>query len=207
MLDDRRRTILEMPFKTLAGDERTLLRMPNGIWIGINLSTIESIPFLKTFCSERWSSVGEIRELTSVNPMTLKLVDFVKSSGRDLHDTPITRFHLKDKIAVSTLFRDLDFLNIPYLTASPVKPDIISTCRMIRRGSTKAVDILVHAFQTDLVTYHRLEDQQKAAVFEAVHHMFSHPRNFCQNQQDAMRSTIEDKLYFTFKQKNCIFKQ
>ena len=103
VLDERRRAILEMPFQTFDGDERTLLRMADGIWIGINVSTIESVPFLKTFCSERWKSASEMPELSSVDPMTLKLVDFVMSSGRDLLTTPITRFHLKDKIAVSTL--------------------------------------------------------------------------------------------------------
>ena len=37
------------PFVVPYGDERTLLRMANNIWIGVNLSTIRKVPFLEAF--------------------------------------------------------------------------------------------------------------------------------------------------------------
>ena len=45
-------TYATMPFVLTGGDERTLLRMEDNIWIGVNL--------LEAFCSDRWISGEEI---------------------------------------------------------------------------------------------------------------------------------------------------
>ena len=99
-----------MPFVVPEGDERTLLRMEDNIWIGVNLSTIQKVPFLEAFCSERWISGNEIPVVTSLSPGVLRLVDFVLSSGKDFFSTPLTRLPLeKFMTTAADLEEKLDF--------------------------------------------------------------------------------------------------
>ena len=108
-----------MPFVVPYGDERTLLRMADNIWVGVNLSTIRKVPFLEAFCSERWMSSDEIPVLSSVSPGNLRLVDFVLSSGKDFLTKPLSCLPLADFLtSTSSLEEALDFLNIAFRGAA-----------------------------------------------------------------------------------------
>ena len=108
-----------MPFVVPYGDERTLLRMADNIWIGVNLSTIRKVPFLEAFCSEKWMSSDEIPVLSSVSPGNLRLVDFVLSSGKDFLTQPLSCLPLADFLtSTSSLEEALDFLNIAFRGAA-----------------------------------------------------------------------------------------
>ena len=126
-----------MPFVVPYGDERTLLRMADNIWVGVNLSTIRKVPFLEAFCSERWMSSDEIPVLSSVSPENLRLVDFVLSSGKDFLSKPLSCLPLADFLtSTSSLEEALDFLNIAFKKVNLESFDIMATCRKIRKGST-----------------------------------------------------------------------
>ena len=190
-----------MPFVVPEGDERTLLRMEDNIWIGVNVSTIRKVPFLEAFCSERWISGNEIPVVTSVSPGTLRLIDFVLSSGRDFLSTPLTRLPLEDFMTnAAELEEKLDFLNIPFKAVNVEGLDVMATCRRIRAGKydrdsgEEAADLFIRAFEEGEVEYEQLDHKAKNAVFEAMFFVVSHPRSFGANQRSSMKSLAEEDI-------------
>jgi len=156
-----------MPFVVPEGDERTLLRMEDNIWIGVNVSTIRKVPFLEAFCSERWISGNEIPVVTSISPGTLRLIDFVLSSGRDFLSTPLTRLPLEDFMTnAAELEEKLDFLNIPFKAVNVEGLDVMATCRRIRAGKydresgEEAADLFIRAFEEGELEYEQLDHRE-----------------------------------------------
>ena len=188
-----------MPFVVPYGDERTLLRMADNIWIGVNLSTIRKVPFLEAFCSEKWMSGDEIPVLSSVSPENLRLVDFVLSSGKDFLSQPLSCLPLADFLtSTSSLEEALDFLNIAFKKVNLEGFDIMATCRKIREGKydkesgQEAADLLIRAFEEDQVDYDNLDHKAKNAVYEALFFVISHPRCFSGNQRSSVKDLVED---------------
>ena len=190
-----------MPFVVPDGDERTLLRMEDNIWIGVNVSTIQKVPFLEAFCSDRWISDDEIPVVTSVSPGTLRLIDFVLSSGRDFLSTPFTRLPLEKFLTnAAELEEKLDFLNIPFKTVNVDGLDIMATYHRIREGKydresgEEAADLFIRAFEEGEVEYEQLDHKAKNAVYEAMFFVVSHPRSFGANQRSSMKSFVEEDI-------------
>ena len=204
------------PFSVPTGDERTLLRVKgegeDNIWIGMNLSTIQKVPFLEAFCSERWSRAGGIPEISAVEPASLRLVDIVFSSGRDFREFSPASLPMKGlPLNLTQLSNDLDFLNIVYKTPDMNDTDVTYLSWTIRdaredRGDAKnAAESLVMGILSGKVSYHRMEHKEKNAVFDAILFIVSHPGMFGNNLRyntEKVASTIN----FTVKQKDRIKK-
>ena len=196
-----------MPFLVPPNDTRTLLRttfMGSFIWVGVNKSTIQRVPFLEAFCSDRWTK--EIPTLTSVNPFVLRLVDFVFASGKDFVNTLITTMPLSVFcVSPAELIGDLDFLNVECKTEDLDSIDLENICAKIRSSSRNslafaskqesraAAETLIFALSTDKIEYTKLSNRNKNQVYESVLFVASHFRVFGQNQ----RNNMKDATFYT----------
>lgn len=199
-----------MPFLVPDGDKRTLIRVENLWWIGINMSTITRIPFLEAFCSDRWTK--EIPTLTSVKPWVVRLVDFVFASGRDFVSTMLTTMPLHTFLVdPSEVIRDLDFLNIECKTENIENIDIEKICGKIRASSRnslvsatkqesrEAAETLFLGLSAGEIDFSELNNRNRNQVYESILFIASHPKVFGQNQRNIIKGLMED-IELTLKQ-------
>ena len=201
-------------------NNRTLIRVQNEdlgtTWIGLNSGTIEKVPFLEAFCSDRWSS--KIPTLESVNAKVLEFVDYVIARGRDFEDTLITMMPLAAfDVQYEVLVRDLDFLNLDYKKHFEDDLDISSVeyiCMEIRATSVaqrsydfpnrqscrESAEALMIALKEGKLFYSRLSNRDKNKVYESLLFIASHPATFGINQRTFLRE-VTKSLPLSIKQK------
>ena len=63
-------------------------------WVGLNISTIAQIPFLEALMSERWNTEKTVVTVSNIRARTLRLLDFVYTSGKDCLNNFIIGFPL-----------------------------------------------------------------------------------------------------------------
>jgi len=185
-------------------------------WIGLNSSTIERVPFLEAFCSDRWSS--EIPTLRSVKAKVLKFVVYVIGNGRDFENTLITMMPLAAfDVQYEDLITDLDFLNLEYKKQIEDElhiSDIEYICMDIRatsvaqrsfdfpdkQESRKSAEALMIAIKEVKLIFSQLSNHNKNQVYESILFIASHPGTFGPNQRTFLRE-VTTKLPLSIKQK------